>query len=206
MAKAIGLSNNQLPFYIGGAELNVAHALALWDLPVKYFTALPGNGLSAQLLNYLQTKGIDTSLITFGEGRIGQYFLTTGHDLKHNALIYDRAGSAFSNLKTGVIDWDKVLEGIGWFHFSAICPAISQNIADVCKEGLEAARRKGVTVSVDLNYRTKLWQYGKTPLQIMPDLVNYCDVVMGNIWAEEMMLGINNIPDSPNDNNRKFLC
>ena len=198
------LRNNQLPFYIGGAELNVAHALALWEVPVKYFTALPGNGLSAQLVNHLQAKGIDTSLIGYGEGRIGQYFLTTGHDLKHDALIYDRSSSAFSNLKTGVIDWDKVLNGICWLHFSAICPAISQNIADVCKEGLEAAQQKGITISIDLNYRAKLWQYGKTPLQIMPGLVSYCDVIMGNIWAEEMMLGINNIPDILNDYSQDF--
>jgi len=189
------LNNHQLPFYIGGAELNVAHALALWGVPVKYCTALPANALSAQIIASLEQKGINASPIHYGDGRIGLYFLTTGQDLKNNALIYDRAGSAFANIKTGVIDWDEVLKGVSWFHFSAICPAIGQNVADVCKEALEAAEKKGITISIDLNYRAKLWQYGKSPIQVMPDLLNYCDLVMGNIWAAETMLGIEAIPN-----------
>jgi 2-dehydro-3-deoxygluconokinase len=189
------LGSNQLPFYIGGAELNVANALALWGLPVKYFTALPDNGLSTQILKYLQNKGIDTSPVYFGGERIGLYFLTTGQDIKHNALVYDRAGSSFAGLKTGMIDWDEAFRGVGWFHFSAICPAISQNVADVCEEALEAAEKRGITISVDLNYRAKLWQYGKSPSQVMPKLVSYCDLVMGNIWAAEKMLDIKVIPD-----------
>ncbi|MDR3695990.1 sugar kinase [Mucilaginibacter sp.] len=189
------LNNNKIPFYIGGAELNAANALALWGLPVKYFTLLPDNSLSAQIIEYLKKMGIDTSQIHYGDGRIGLYYLTTGQDVKHNGLIYDRAGSAFANIKTGVIDWDKVLQNVSWFHFSAICPAIGQNVADVCKEVLEAAEKKGITISVDLNYRSKLWQYGKSPIEIMPELVNYCDLVMGNIWAAETMLGIEITPD-----------
>jgi 2-dehydro-3-deoxygluconokinase len=189
------LSRGQLPFYIGGAELNVANALALWGLPVKYFTTLPDNALSAQIVNYLQKRAIDTAAIQFSGDRIGLYFLTTGQDIKHNALVYDRADSSFSALKTGIIDWDEVLQGVSWFHFSAICPAISQNVADVCKEALEAAEKKGITISVDLNYRSKLWQYGKSPVEVMPGLVKHCDLVMGNIWAAERMLGINLIPN-----------
>ena len=189
------LNCGQLPFYVGGAELNVANALALWGLPVKYFTALPNNALSAQIVNYLQKRNIDTSSIHFSGERIGLYYLTTGQDIKHNALVYDRAGSSFSGLKTGMIDWEKVLLGVGWFHFSAICPAISQNVADLCKEVLEAAEHKGITISVDLNYRSKLWQYGKEPLEVMPALVKHCDLVMGNVWSAEKMLGINLIPD-----------
>ena len=188
------LDEQQLSFYVGGAELNVANALALWQVPVKYFTALPDNNLSAQVVRYLQKKGIDTSVINFSGERIGLYYLTVGQDLKNASLIYDRAGSSFSKLKTGSLDWDKILQGVGWFHFSAICPAISQNVAGVCLEALETASKKGITISVDLNYRSKLWQYGKTPLQVMPELVAHCDVVMGNIWASELMLGIDVIP------------
>jgi len=189
------LDEQQLSFYVGGAELNVANALALWQVPVKYFTALPDNNLSAQVVRYLQKKGIDTSVINFSGERIGLYYLTVGQDLKNASLIYDRAGSSFSKLKTGSLDWDKILQGVGWFHFSAICPAISQNVADICLEAVEAASKKGITISVDLNYRSKLWQYGKTPLQVMPELVAHCDVVMGNVWAGELMLGIDVIPD-----------
>jgi 2-dehydro-3-deoxygluconokinase len=183
------LKQSSLPFHVGGAELNVATALALWNVPTKYFTALPDNHLSAQLINYLQQRNIDTGPIFFGGERIGLFYLTPGRDMKHNALIYDRANSAFANLKPGMVDWDKVLEGVSWFHFSAICPAISQNVADVCKEALEAASKKTMTISVDLNYRAKLWQYGKSPMEIMPELVKHCTLVMGNIWAAEIILG-----------------
>ena len=189
------LNNNQLPFYVGGAELNVATALALWGLPSKYLTALPQNGLTIQIIESLQNKHIDTSDIAFGDGRLGLYFLTKGRDLKHDALVYDRANSAFANLKSGVIDWDKVLKGVSWFHFSAICPAISEDVAEVCKEALEAADKKGITISVDMNYRSKLWQYNETPQEVMPDLVKYCDLIMGNVWATELMLGIELIPN-----------
>jgi len=189
------LDNNQLPFYVGGAELNVATALALWGLPSKYVTALPQNGLTEQIIESLEGKDIDTSAIAFGEGRLGLYFLTKGRDLKHDALVYDRAGSAFAGLTTGTIDWDKVFNDVSWFHFSAICPAISQQVADVCQEALEAADKKGITISVDMNYRSKLWKYGKSPLEVMPGLVKYCDLVMGNVWANELMVGIDLIPD-----------
>jgi len=194
-AEGAWLENNQLPFYVGGAELNAATALALWGLPSKYVTALPQNGLTGQITASLQNKHIDTSDIFFGDGRLGLYFLTKGRDLKHDALVYDRANSAFAGLKPGVVDWDKVLDGVSWFHFSAICPAINQDVADVCQEALEAADKKGIIISVDMNYRSKLWKYGKSPLEVMPGLIRYCDLVMGNVWANELMLGIDLIPN-----------
>jgi len=184
------LNENTLPFYVGGAELNVATALALWDLPSKYFTVLPANHMSAQIITHLQQKNIDTGPVFFDGQRIGLYYLTKGKDLKHNALIYDRAHSAFAGLEPGMVNWDVVLEDVSWFHFSAICPAVSQKSADVCLEVLQAASKKNITISVDLNYRAKLWQYGKTPQQVMPQLAQYCNLIMGNIWAAEMMLGI----------------
>jgi len=189
------LNSHQFPVYVVGAELNVSNSLALWGLPAKYFTALPDNDLTVQIVKSLQSKGIDTSAIHYGGNRVGLYYLTEHNDIKHNALVYDRANSAFAELKPGMIDWDKVFEGVSWFHFSAICPALNQNVADLCEEVLEAASKKNITISVDMNYRSKLWQYGKTPLEVMPSLVKYCDLVMGNIWAAEMMLGINVIPD-----------
>ena len=183
------LDENNLPFYIAGAELNAATALALWGVPAKYFTVVPDNHVSAQIIGYIQKKNIDTSRISYGGNRIGVYYLTPGKDMKHNALIYDRAYSSFAELKPATVNWDTVLEGISWFHFSAICPALSQNAADVCSEVLQAASKKGITISIDLNYRSKLWQYGKSPQQIMPGLVKYCNLVMGNIWAAETLLG-----------------
>lgn len=179
-----------MPVYIGGAELNVAQALAHWNIPVKYSTALPGHHLSKEIVENLRSKNIDVSAIHFAGNRIGTYYLTQGADLKNASVIYDRAHSSFSELKPGVIDWDKALEGCRWFHFSAISPALNENVAAVCQEGLEAATAKGLTISVDLNYRSKLWQYGKSPTEVMPGLVKYCHVIMGNIWAAEALLGI----------------
>jgi 2-dehydro-3-deoxygluconokinase len=189
------LNNNPLPLYVVGAELNVASALALWGLPSKYFTAVPDNWLSEQIIKSQQNKGIDTSAVIHSGDRVGLYYLTKGKDIKHDALIYDRANSSFSQLKPGTVDWNKVLDGVSWFHFSAICPAISQSVTDVCEEALQAASAKKITISVDLNYRSRLWKYGKSPVEIMPDIVKYCDLVMGNVWAAETMLGIPVVPN-----------
>ncbi|KQC01322.1 sugar kinase [Pedobacter sp. Hv1] len=184
------LKENKLPFYVGGAELNVATALALWGIPSAYFTALPENFMAEQLIGYLDGCQIDTSRIYHGGDRIGLYYLPKGKDLKNAGVIYDRANSAFASLQPENIDWDKVLDGISWFHFSAICPALNQAAADVCLAAVKAASAKGITISIDLNYRAKLWQYGKQPIEVIPQLVQYADLVMGNIWAAEKMLGI----------------
>jgi 2-dehydro-3-deoxygluconokinase len=181
---------NEMPIYIGGAELNVATALACWELPTKYMTALPNNYLAEEIVADIDLKKIDISSIYYTGERIGVYYLPQGADLKNAGVIYDRAHSAFASLKPGMIDWDKALDGCSWFHFSAISPALNEQVALVCKEGLEAASRKGLTISIDLNYRSKLWQYGKNPVQIMPDLVSYCDVIMGNVWSVQDLLGI----------------
>lgn len=183
------LQDNQLPFYVGGAEANVATALALWGVPSAYLTALPENFLSEQLTGYLRSRGIQTDAIVYQGERLGLYYLPKGKDLKNAGVIYDRAHSAFAGLKPGTIDWDQAFAGVGWFHFSAICPAINQQVADVCLEALRAAAQKNITISLDLNYRAKLWKYGKTPVEVMPALAQYCDLIMGNIWAAHNMLG-----------------
>lgn len=188
------IKDNQLPFFIGGAELNVATALALWGIETKYFTAMPDNGMTEQLLSHLSAKNIDTSVVHRGGSRLGIFYLTKGRDMKNDALIYDRAGSSFAELAPGLINWDKVLDGVRWFHFSAICPALTQQTADLCEEVLKAASAKGITISLDLNYRAKLWKYGRSPKEVMPLLAKYCDLIMGNVWAAEAML---DIPVSP---------
>ena len=121
--------------------------------------------------------------------RIGLYYLETGADIK-GGVVYDRENSSFSELEPGRIDWEKVFEGVDWFHFTAISPALNQQIADVCLEALQVASKKGLKISVDLNYRSKLWKYGKDPKEIMPQLVQYCNLIMGNIWSANSLLGI----------------
>ncbi len=174
--------------YVGGAEANVATALAGWNIPVKYMTRLPDNFMSKHVMQYLGIKGIETSPIILGGDRIGLYYLETGADLK-GGVVYDRERSSFSELKRGMIDWETVFDGVTWFHFTAISPALGEQVADVCLEALEIASKKRITVSVDLNYRSRLWKYGKQPMEIMPTLLPYCDVVMGNIWSANTLLG-----------------
>ncbi len=174
--------------YVGGAEVNVATALAGWDVPVKYCTVLPDNFMAKHMMHYLEYHNIYTSSVLFSGNRIGLYYLERGADLK-GSMVYDREHSSFSELKTGMIDWDRVLHDVSWFNFSAISPALNQNVADVCLEAVQAAAKRNITISVDLNYRSRLWKYGMQPHEIMPALVDYCDVVMGNIWSANTLLG-----------------
>lgn len=183
-------ASQAMPVFIGGAELNAATALANWHIPVKYVTALPDNYLSKQVLEDISKRNINIEDVVLSGERIGTYYLPLGSELKNAGVIYDRAHSSFSELRPGVINWKKILNGCHWFHFSAISPALNENVAAVCREALEAATEMGLTISVDLNYRNKLWQYGKQPVEIMPALLKYCHVVMGNIWAAESLLGI----------------
>jgi 2-dehydro-3-deoxygluconokinase len=184
------LRQASLPLYLGGSELNVATALARWHIPVGYCTALPRNYLSEEICQAIMEKNIDVSPVQFLGSRVGIYFLPQGLDLKNAEVIYDRADSSFANLRTGMIDWEKMFNGFSWFHFSAISPAINENLAAVCLEALEVASKMNMTISIDLNHRAKLWQYGKNPIDIMASLVSYCDVVMGNIWSASSLLGM----------------
>jgi len=179
-----------MPVYVGGAELNVATALAKWEIPVTYCTALPGNYLSEEITEMLRNKNIGIEHILYRGKRIGSYFLPQGADLKNAGVIYDRSESSFSQLQPGDINWEYVFRDISWFHFSAISPALNEKIAEVCKEALIEAEKRNIFISVDLNYRSKLWQYGKQPATVMPELVEHAQLIMGNIWAAENMLDI----------------
>jgi len=189
------LKNTSMPIHVGGAELNVARALALWNVPVKFSTGLPDNYLSHQIVQSLQQSNIDTSAIQYGGHRIGLYYLPHGLDVKHAGVIYDRADSSFARLQKGTVDWDAVLDGVSWFHVSAICPALNADAADVCEEVLQICNKKNITVSIDLNYRAKLWQYGVPVHEVMMRLAPYCDIIMGNVWAAQTMLNIPVRPD-----------
>lgn len=183
------IKQGSMPVFIGGAELNVATALSMWNVPVAYLTALPDHDLSKEIVSSLEEKGIVTGKIHYAGNRIGTFYLPQGADLKSAGTIYDRAYSSFWELKPGQIDWDEKLESVQWLHFTAITPALNEDVAAVCLEAAKAASQKGITVSVDLNYRAKLWKWGKEPHEVMPELAEQCDVIMGNIWAAGLMLG-----------------
>jgi 2-dehydro-3-deoxygluconokinase len=165
----------------GGAEANVAVALANWGYSAVHVTAFPDNDLGKAALKYLRSSGIDTSFICFSEGRMGLYFLEKGAMQRSSKIIYDRFHSTFSLLDSSKVDWDAVFEGADWFHWTGITPAISASAALLCLDAIAVAREKGVKISGDINYRRNLWQYGKTPLDIMPELIKNSDVIIAGI-------------------------
>jgi 2-dehydro-3-deoxygluconokinase len=164
----------------GGSEANVAVSLAQLGAKADYVTRVPNNDLGKSALNELRKYGVDTHSSIFGGDRLGVYFLEMGAGSRGSKIIYDRANSGMATLQKGVIDWHKVFENATWFHWSGITPAISQSAADATLEAIEVAKKMGLTVSCDLNYRANLWQYGKNPNQIMPELLKGCDVMLGD--------------------------
>src|SRR5512145_2796770 len=135
----------------GGGEANVAVSLANYGEPVEFVTRLPKNDIGEACLAALRGFGIQTAHIARGGERMGIYFIEAGAAQRGSKVIYDRAGSSFAAIQTGTIDWEAVFAGADWFHWTGITPAVSQGAAEVCREGIEAARAKGLTVSTDLN-------------------------------------------------------
>ncbi|MDA3941151.1 MAG: sugar kinase [Spirochaetia bacterium] len=174
----------------GGGEANVSVSLANFGMKTKFITRLPDNDIGKSALMNLRKLGVDTSAIIFGGDRMGIYFLETGSVSRGSKVIYDRAHSSISEIKSGMIDWDQIFDDSSWFHWTGITPAISEEAAEVCLEAVKAAKRKGITVSVDLNYRNKLWKWGKTAGEVMPELVSYCDIILGNEEDAGKVFGI----------------
>ena len=181
---------DELSATFGGGEANVAVSLANYGMDVEFVTRLPENDIAQACVKDLRKHGVKTDNIIYGGTRLGIYFLETGAVARASKVIYDRAHSAVSEIEPGMIDWDKVFEGAEWFHWTGITPAISQGAADVCLEAIKAANRRGLTVSCDLNYRKKLWKYGRTAAEVMPELVEGCDVILGNEEDAEKVFGI----------------
>jgi len=174
----------------GGGEANVAASLANYGQPVEYVTRLPANDIGDACLNFIRQYGVGTDHIVRGGDRLGIYFLETGAAQRGSKVIYDRAGSAIATVEPGMIDWQAAFAGADWFHWTGITPAISAGTAAVCLEAAQTAKAMGLTVSCDLNYRKKLWKWGKTPGEVMPDLVGLCDVAIGNEEDADKVFGI----------------
>ncbi len=174
----------------GGGEANVAVSLANYGLDAEFVTRLPKNDIARACEMDLHKNGVKTDHIVYGGDRLGIYFLETGAVARPSKVVYDRAYSAISEIKPGMIDWEEVFRDAQWFHWTGITPALSQGAADACLEAIRVANRMGVTVSTDLNYRKNLWKYGKTASEIMPALVEGCDVILGNEEDAEKVFGI----------------
>jgi len=163
----------------GGAEANVAASLAQWGIPSRFVTALPPHDLGSAAVDKMRSHGIDTSHVLLQGDRVGIYFMEYGASQRPSRVIYDRAGSAISRIGPGAVDWDAAFAGATWFHWTGITPALSEGAAEATREAVEAAKRLGLTVSTDLNYRSKLWSKERAR-EIMTPLVEQVDVVVGN--------------------------
>lgn len=181
---------NSFEVVYAGSEANVAVLLANLGKPSVMVTALPDNELGQVGLNQLRQYGIDVSAVAMRPGRLGLFFTEPGISIRPGNIIYDRANSSFANLAPGSIPWSEIFQGASWFHWSGISPAVSASAAAVCLEAVMAAKKSGLTISADFNYRSKLWQYGEAPSNIMPQLLSYCDVIYGDIDTAEIYFGI----------------
>ena len=180
----------QFDVTFGGGEANVAVSLANYGVDAAFVTRLPQNDIAEMCIAELRGLGVDTSCIVRGGERVGIYYLETGAVARGSKVIYDRANSAIAEIGPGMVDWRKALEGADWFHWTGITPALSQGAADACLEAIRVANEMGVKVSCDLNYRMKLWKYGKTAAEVMPALVEGCDLILGNEEDAEKEFGI----------------
>ncbi len=181
---------NSFDVVYGGGESNVAVSLANYGLNVDFVTRLPANDIGDCALMEMRKRNVGTNHIVRGGERLGIYFLETGAVSRGSKVVYDRTHSAMSTIQKGMVDWQSVFKDADWFHWTGITPAISQGAADACLEAIQMANKLGVTVSTDLNYRKKLWKYGKEPGDVMPELVAGCDIILGNEEDAEKHFGL----------------
>ncbi|HLN19860.1 MAG TPA: sugar kinase [Bacteroidales bacterium] len=174
----------------GGGEANVAVSLANYGIKAEFVTRLPKNDLGQSVIMELRKHNVGVEHILFGGERLGIYFLETGAVSRPSKVIYDRSNSSIAAIKPGMVDWNAVFEGATWFHWTGITPAISEGAAQVCIEGIIAAKKRGLSVSTDLNYRKNLWKWGKTASEVMPEMVSHCDIILGNEEDAEKVFGI----------------
>ncbi len=173
----------------GGGEANVAVSLANFGMDVKFITKLPKHEIGQAAVNTLRKYGVDTSEIVRGGNRVGIYYLEKGASQRPSKVIYDRADSAIALASSNEFDWNKIFEGVEWFHFTGITPALSDNAAEACLQACKAAKEKGITVSFDLNYRKNLWTTQKAQ-EVITKLTPYIDVCIANEEDAEKVFGI----------------
>ena len=174
----------------GGGEANVAVSLSHYGIPASFITRLPDNDLAAACLKELRSHGVDVSYAITGGNRMGLYYLETGSVARPSLVIYDREHSSFAEINPGMIRWEEVLKEATWFHWTGITPAVSHGAALTCMEAVKVAKKMGIMVSCDLNYRKTLWKYGKQASQVMTALVEECDIIIGNEEDAEMIFNI----------------
>ncbi|NBU35153.1 MAG: sugar kinase [Bacteroidetes bacterium] len=172
--------STQLEATFGGGEANVAVSLANYGIPASFVSRLPKNDIGDWAIQNLRKYNVQTQDVLRGGDRVGIYFLETGAVARASKVVYDRAGSAIADIQPGMLDWEAIFKDAQWFHWTGITPALSAGAAATCLEGIKIANKLGITVSTDLNFRKNLWKYGKSASEVMPELVEGCDVILGN--------------------------
>jgi 2-dehydro-3-deoxygluconokinase len=176
--------------YFGGAEANTCALLGQLGVEARFVSALPWNELGQAAVDALHRYSVSTQFVSRNDQRMGIYFTENGNGIRPSRVIYDRKNSAFSFLKKADIHWDQALKGADLFYWSGISPALTQQTSDLCKEALDTAKTMGVQIAADMNYRSTLWDYGKKPADIMPELLSYCDIITGDVDTIDVYFGI----------------
>ncbi len=183
------VQSDKLGATFGGGEANVSVSLANYGMDAAFVSKLPTHEIGQAAVNSLRRFGVDTSKIVRGGERVGIYYLEKGASMRPSKVIYDRAYSAIAMAKAEDFDWNAILEGVDWFHFTGITPALGDNVADICLDAVKTCREKGVTVSCDLNFRKNLWTSEKAG-KVMGELMKYVDVCIANEEDAEKVFGI----------------
>ncbi len=180
---------DHLEFTFGGGEANVAVSLANYGLDASFVTKLPAHAIGQCAVNSLRRYGVDTSKIVRGGDRVGIYFNEKGASQRPSVCIYDRAHSAIQEAQSADFDWEKIFDGVDWFHFTGITPALGPNVVEICREACKAAKARNIKISCDLNYRGKLWTRDQARAA-MTDLCQYVDVCISNEEDAKDVFGI----------------
>ena len=180
---------DHVEFTFGGGEANVAVSLANYGIDAAYVTKLPAHSIGQAAVNSLRRYGVDTSKIVRGGDRVGIYFNEKGASQRGSVCIYDRAGSAIQQADPAEFNWDQIFEGVQWFHFTGITPALGPNMVEACRQACKAAKARSIKISCDLNYRGKLWTREQARAA-MTDLCQYVDVCISNEEDAKDVFGI----------------
>jgi len=180
----------QFDINFGGGEANVSSSLAILGIPASHVTRFPDNDLGRTATNIFQKFGVGTEHIIYGGNRIGIYFVEKGVAMRPSKVVYDRANSSFATLSPSDFNWEEILKDTTWFHFTGISPAISEGAFQACLEAAQTANRMEITVSADVGYRSNLWKWGKKPNEVMPQLIENCDVIVCGKGDAADMFGI----------------
>lgn len=194
-----------LELVYGGGEANVAMSCAYLGMKAAHVTRFPENALGKAATQFLRKHWLSTEHVIYGDKMIGKYFLEKGAVHRSSEVIYEREGSSFSLIEPDMIDWEHVLKDADWFHFTGITPAISEGAANCCLNAIKTANKMGIMVSGDINSRDNMWKYGKSMQEVMPELVENCDVVITSSRGIHEMFSLGEPGDKYRDSARKLM-